>query len=191
MNEKNKTRNTVKVIYPKYYKYWIGPAYSCFTNKPKGPKKRVGLDNMWTGFFSQKTISLLFIYLEYQSSTTIKTGGYISILQNLFLFLDIFYQNFPIHFLNSKPVNSEQKFTIIKFDCISLNKALELISTYCGRQGNALRNDVMNVSDERSERSLKITKCFISILWLYLLSVRCARLLCNIVIENWNKLANY
>ena len=81
-----------------------------------------------------------------------------------FLFLDIFYQNFPIHFLNSKPVNSEQKFTIIKFDCISLNKALELISTYCGRQGNALRNDVMNVSDERSERSLKITKCFISIL---------------------------
>ena len=108
MNEKNKTRNTVKVIYPKYYKYWIGPAYSCFTNKPKGPKKRVGLDNMWTGFFSQKTISLLFIYLEYQSSTTIKTGGFISILQNLFLFLDIFYQNFPIHFLNSKPVNSEQ-----------------------------------------------------------------------------------
>ena len=59
-------------------------------------------------FFPSKTISLLLIYSEYQSNTTIKTEGVISILQNLFLFLDIFYQNFPIQFLNSKPVNSEQ-----------------------------------------------------------------------------------
>ena len=43
MSEKNETRNTVKVIYPKYYKYWIGPAHSGFTNKSKG---HVGLDNV-------------------------------------------------------------------------------------------------------------------------------------------------
>ena len=46
MSERNETRNTVKFIYPKYYKYWIGRVYSGFTNKSKGPKKRVGLDNV-------------------------------------------------------------------------------------------------------------------------------------------------
>ena len=44
MSEKNERRNTVN--YPNYYKYWIGLAYSGFTNKYKGPKKRVGLDNV-------------------------------------------------------------------------------------------------------------------------------------------------